>query len=121
MMRNQLTAGPADQAQAILGAWRSGDIKLFNEELYRAGNCAVGSTAPGDEERVELLRAIAADLRVPSIQPPVDDPGNVYSNLLRHLAFSHQAFSHQAMMQAGKPLPVKTTSASRRNTPALVQ
>jgi hypothetical protein len=39
---------------------------------------------------MELLQAIAADLRVPSIQPPADDPTNVYGKLLRHLASSQR-------------------------------
>lgn len=87
-MRNQLAADSANQAQAILGAWSSGNIELFREELDRVGQCAVESVESEEVERMELLRAIAADLRTPSIQPAANDPGNVYGNLLRHLASS---------------------------------
>jgi hypothetical protein len=86
MMRNQLAANSTNQAQAILGAWNSGNIELFRKELDRVGEYAAESMESEEVERMELLRAIAADLRVPSIQPSADDPGNVYGNLLRHLA-----------------------------------
>jgi hypothetical protein len=93
MIWNQLAADSAHQAQAILGAWSSGNIDLFRQELDRVGQCATvgGELNCGESEegeRMELLRAIAADLRIPSIKPLADDPGNVYGNLLRHLASS---------------------------------
>jgi hypothetical protein len=87
-MRNQLVAAnSANQAQAILGAWTSGNIELFREQLNRIDECAAAEAVDSDEiERMELLRAIAADLRGPSLQPAAADPANVYGNLLRHLA-----------------------------------
>ena len=96
MMRNQVAAGSANQAQAILGAWSSGNIDLFRKELDRVGQSALGSEEPSaaeseELERMELLRAIAADLRTPSIKPLADDPANVHGNLLRHLASSRTA------------------------------
>jgi hypothetical protein len=99
MMRNQLAANSAHQAQAILGAWSSGNIDLFCQELNRVGQCApteigceeLNCGESEEVERMELLRAIAADLRIPSVKPLADDPGNVYGNLLRHLASSRIA------------------------------
>ena len=89
MMRHQILDS-ACQAQAILGAWKSGNTELFCEELDRVEHYAVESGESEERERMELLRAIAADLRVPSGQPLADDPGNIYGNLLHHLAFSHR-------------------------------
>jgi hypothetical protein len=86
MMRNQLAADSANQAQAILGAWTSGNIELFREQLDRIDECAAEPANSDEIERMELLRAIAADLRGPSLQPAAADPANVYGNLLRHLA-----------------------------------
>lgn len=91
MMQNQSAAASADQARAILGAWNSGNIQLFRQELDRVQDCPVEASESEEMERIELLRAIAADLRVPAIQPAAGDPDNIYSNLLRHLAFSHSA------------------------------
>lgn len=96
MMRNQLAADSAHQAQAILGAWTSGNIELFHAHLERVGESPVESGESEELERMELLRAIAADLRRPSIQPPATDPENIYGNLLRHLAFTHTSNREQA-------------------------
>lgn len=85
-MRNQLAADSANQAQAILGAWTSGNIELFREQLNRIDECAAEPVDSDEIERMELLRAIAEDLRGPSLQPAATDPANVYGNLLRHLA-----------------------------------
>jgi hypothetical protein len=90
MTRNHLSDS-ANQAQAILGAWTSGNIQLFSKELDRVSSSAKTAREESEEmERMELLQAIAADLRIPSMQPPADDPGNVYGKLLRHLAFSQR-------------------------------
>lgn len=102
MMRNQV-AGSADQAQAILGAWRNGDIKLFREELDRVEGSAAASDESEEVERMELLRAIAADLRVPSIQPLESDSGNIHSNLLRHLALSRRMLSNNSFPNSNLP------------------
>jgi hypothetical protein len=90
-MRTQLAADSAHQAQAILGAWASGNIELFHTQLERVGENPVESVESEELERMELLRAIAADLRGPSIQPSANDPENIYGNLLRHLAFAHNS------------------------------
>ena len=91
MMRNQARTNSATQAQAILGAWQGGNIELFCRELHRAGDCVAENFESEEGERIELLRAIASDLRVPSIQSLPDEPGNVYGHLLRHLACSQKA------------------------------
>lgn len=90
-MRNQLVTDSADQAQAILGAWTSGNIELFREQLNRVDECAAEPAESDEIERMELLRAIAEDLRIPSAQPSANDPANVYGQLLRHLAASRPA------------------------------
>lgn len=90
MMRNQFTADSAGQAQAILGAWMTGNIELFCHELDRVEQCSMETAGPEEAERMELLQAIAADLRVPALQPAANDPANVYGSLLRHLAFAHK-------------------------------
>jgi hypothetical protein len=95
MMRNQLAANSAHQAQAILGAWTSGNIELFHAQLERVGESPAESVESEELERMELLQAIAADLRRPSIQPAASDPGNIYGNLLRHLAFAHKSKREQ--------------------------
>src|SRR4051794_15173012 len=90
MTRNHLSDS-ANQAQAILGAWTSGNVQLFCKELDRVSRFANAVPDESEEtERMELLQAIAADLRTPSIQPSANDPSNVYSKLLRHLAFSQR-------------------------------
>lgn len=86
-MRNQLPDS-AHQAQVILGAWLSGDTRRFCRELDRVESAAADTAKPDESERMELLCAIAADLRNVSLQPAVEDAGNVYRTLLRHLAFS---------------------------------
>ncbi len=90
-MRNHIRVDAAAQAQAILGAWQGGNIELFCRELHRVGDCVAETSESEEGERIELLRAIAADLRVPSIQALPEEPGNVYGQLLRHLAFSRKA------------------------------
>jgi hypothetical protein len=134
MIRNQV-ANSADQAQAILGAWRSGDIKLFREELDRVGDSATELRESEEVERMELLRAIAADLRVPFIQPLESDSGNIYSNLLRHLALSHRPlsdnffpdgtfpdgiFSATTREQARRPSKTKRTVNPSQNRPVII-
>jgi hypothetical protein len=96
MMQTQLAADSAYQAQAILGAWASGNIELFHAQLERVGESPVESVESDELERMELLRAIAADLRGPSIQPSANDPENIYGNLLRHLAFTQKNKRKQA-------------------------
>jgi hypothetical protein len=90
MMRHQLAADSAHQAQAILGAWTTGNIELFHAQLERVGENPVDSAESEELERMELLRAIAADLRRPSIQSSANDPENIYGALLRHLAFCNR-------------------------------
>jgi hypothetical protein len=94
-MRNQLATDAAQQAQAILGAWNSGNIELFHAQLERVGENPVDSAESEEVERMELLQAIAADLRRPSIQRSANDPDNVYGNLLRHLAFAQKSKPEQ--------------------------
>jgi hypothetical protein len=89
-MHNHLSDS-ANQAQAILGAWNSGNVQLFCKELDRVNTSAASAADQAEEiERMELLCAIADDLRINSLQPPADDPSNVYGKLLRHLAFSQR-------------------------------
>ena len=87
MMHRQISDS-AGHAQAILGAWVTGDIQRFCHELNCVGSEVGVLAATDEEERMELLHAIAAELRVPSLHPPVDDASNIYSTLLHHLAFS---------------------------------
>jgi hypothetical protein len=93
-MRTYLSnSNSASQAQAILGAWATGDVQLFCNELDRVSRYAAEPADSDERERLELLSAIAADLRVPSIQPLADDPSSVHGNLLRHLAFSQRSLA----------------------------
>jgi hypothetical protein len=103
MTRNHLSDS-ANQAQAILGAWTSGNVQLFCKELDRVSCSALAVAAESEEEteRMELLQAIATDLRVPSIQPPADDPTNVYGKLLRHLAFSQRPTRQTRELSPGR-------------------
>jgi hypothetical protein len=88
-MQTQLPKS-AYQAQAILGAWTSGDVGRFCHELDHVSRCAAEPAEVEERERIELLCAIAEDLRIPSIQPLPNDPNNIYCSLLRHLAFSRR-------------------------------
>lgn len=102
----------AHQAQVILGAWKSGNIQQFCAELECVEVSAGATAGAAESERMELLCAIAADLRVPSLQPLADDPGNIYGSLLRHLAFSAEPH--------GKGLTGDNATASLKKIPALV-
>ena len=99
-MRTQLQ-NPASQAQAILGAWKNGDVKLFHEELNHVAGSGSETAESEESERMELLCAIAEDLRNPSTQPLADDPGNIYATLLRHLALSRRPGQQIAKAREG--------------------
>jgi hypothetical protein len=72
----------ASQARAILGAWQSGDKKRLNAQLDGLATPLVPDAA--EQERLELLREIAKELRKTS--QPFEDA--VCGSLLAHLAFS---------------------------------
>lgn len=100
-MQTQLPKS-AYQAQAILGAWTSGDVQRFCHELDDVSRCTAEPVESEEKERIELLCAIAEDLRVASIQPLADEPNNIYGNLLRHLAFSRRPLRQGQEPSKGK-------------------
>ena len=92
-MQTQIS-GSAHQANAILGAWHSGDATRLREELDRVpGLQAIDA---GEQERLELLSEIACQMsRRESVS---DDP--VYGFLLEHLA-SFPSRQHQITQSSG--------------------
>lgn len=74
----------ANQAKAILGAWHSGDRSHLTEELARVNG--LQSMDSGEQERLELLSAIAVELR--GTDPAAPDAA--CGALLEHLAFSRR-------------------------------
>jgi hypothetical protein len=80
-------SGSASQAQAILGAWKSGNRERFWQELDRVQVGAEKSAPEAAEtDRMELLCAIAENLRVSPRELAPDDAADICGLLLRHLA-----------------------------------
>src|ERR1700755_1353771 len=66
-MQTQLPSS-THQAQAILAAWQSGNVQTLGDELDRVSRIPVESADSMEEERMELLSAIASEWRL-SRQP----------------------------------------------------
>ena len=76
---------PSDQAARLLTAWVSRNPAGLREELRRSRelDCGLGVRDLESEERVQLLRAVAAGIE----QSPAEDPKlRCCLDLLRHLA-----------------------------------
>ena len=74
------------QAQAILAAWQSGNVQTLGEELDRVSRIPVESSDSMEEERMELLSAIASEWRLS--RQPFGSDSQIYCGLLQHLGFA---------------------------------
>jgi hypothetical protein len=74
------------QAQAILGAWQAGDEQKLGEELDRVSQIPVETIDSMESERLELLTAIAGQMRE-TRQPFDTDSAQIHRRLLQHLGF----------------------------------
>src|ERR1700742_3222397 len=75
------------QSRAILGAWQTGDVQTLGRELDRVDRISPIHSDFAEAERMELLAAIACDLRE-SYRPFEADCSKGYCGFLEDLAFS---------------------------------
>jgi hypothetical protein len=75
----------ANQAQAILRAWQSGDLPRFRWEVEAVASLVPPAANTLETERIDLLNGVAGELRV--IKHPLADPNTHFCRyLLLHLA-----------------------------------
>jgi hypothetical protein len=87
---------PAVQAANVLRAWVSCDEAAFRCELGKTFDLRLAQTTAGEEERVELLKVVAASLR----QAPL----GAVSNSLVHLCVDLLVhLSDQSACETGIP------------------
>lgn len=80
---------PARQAQRILAAWNAGNEPLLQQELQISQQLRGEAGPGGDEERLELLRAVSAGmlrLSLPLLGTRKDPAVRRCLDLLAHLA-----------------------------------
>ena len=105
-------AGSATQAKAILGAWQEGDTQRLCETLAKVEYSPSACYDAAEEERLELLFAIASEWRTEG-GPLAESASDVYRKLLRHLAFPDRAFPDRQHRLPSYPLRVGRGPAAR--------
>jgi hypothetical protein len=75
----------ATQAQAILHALQSGDLRQVRWEVDAVAGLISSESNTNEMERIDLLNGVAGELR--GVSQPLNDPNvQVCRDLLRHLA-----------------------------------
>jgi hypothetical protein len=78
--------GSASQAQAILLALQSGDVRQVRWEVDAVAALIPPDSNTNEMERIDLLNGVAGELR--GITQPLNDPQvQVCRDLLQHLAY----------------------------------
>jgi hypothetical protein len=104
-----------NQARAILGAWQNGDVQRFREELERIQDSPLNTSDPAEAERLELLSAIAGELRR-SHRPFGADSSQVYCSLLQHLASSRPGGYSALEAYSSQPCKARAGAAATSST-----
>jgi hypothetical protein len=98
------TTAPARQAENILRAWRRRDAAALRAEFEKGLSLCATPGAPGDEEeRIDLLRAVAAKLGgypAGAGLEPADPVVGLCLTLLSHLATQPQWAAHRRLAAA---------------------